>query len=205
MSNYQSKFDIPKLIGDITTNNPRLLSRAIREHPYGVLLLDEIEKADHDLLNIFLTILDEGYFTDGFGRRVDCKNLIIIATSNAASEAIYKNPNLPNIPNYLIEHEIFSPEFLNRFDGVIVYQPLTQPSLFLIAKKMIETISKDIYALYKVYIKVSEASINQLIEKAYDPRFGARNLERTIRTQIEDTLAKIILEKPVKEGEIISL
>jgi len=205
MSNYQSKFDIPKLIGDITTNNPGLLSRAIREHPYGVLLLDEIEKADHDLLNIFLTILDEGYFTDGFGRRVDCKNLIIIATSNAASEAIYKNPNLPNIPNYLIEHEIFSPEFLNRFDGVIVYQPLTQPSLFLIAKKMIETISKDIYALYKVYIKVSEASINQLIEKAYDPRFGARNLERTIRTQIEDTLAKIILEKPVKEGEIISL
>lgn len=212
MSNYQSKSDIPKLIGDPSTNNPGLLTNAIREHPYGVLLLDEIEKADKDLLNIFLTILDEGYFTDGFGKRVDCKNLIIIATSNAGNDFIYQRTDSTDLTDfnrlffdYLIEKRLFSPEFLNRFDGVIVYQPLTQASLLLIAKKMIDTISKDIYSLYKVYIKVSDVSINQLIEKAYDPRFGARNLERVIRTQIEDTLAKTLLEKPPREGETIFL
>src|SRR5690606_2723419 len=85
MSLYQSKDDIPKLLGSIETLNPGLLTNAIRENPYGVLLLDEMEKAHPDLLNIFLTVLDEGYFTDGYGQNVDCKNLVIIATSNAGA------------------------------------------------------------------------------------------------------------------------
>ncbi|GIW64940.1 MAG: hypothetical protein KatS3mg092_0873 [Patescibacteria group bacterium] len=185
MSNYQSKYDIPKLIGDITTNEPGLLTVAIRNQPYGVLLLDELEKADKNLLNIFLTVIDEGYFTDGFGNHVDCKNLVIIATSNA------KDPSF------------FSPEFLNRFDGVIIYKPLSKTALKLIAKKIIKDLTFQIYNLYKVKIEVKEETIDQLIEKGYNPEFGARNLERVIRDEIEDKVAKIILADEAKNGIIV--
>ncbi|MBI5122558.1 ATP-dependent Clp protease ATP-binding subunit [Candidatus Roizmanbacteria bacterium] len=185
MSEFQSKYDIPKLIGD--SNSPGLLTQTIREQSYGVLLLDEIEKADKDLINIFLTIVDEGYFIDGQGKRVDCKNLVIIATSNA------KNEN------------IFSPEFLNRFDGVIAFQPLSKESIDILAKKIINRISIDIFKLYKVKINVSEKTLTEVSQKGYDPRFGARNLERTIRDEIEDKVAKLIFEDKVKPGETIDL
>jgi len=204
MSEFQSKYDIPKLIGDST--NPGLLTQTIREQSYGVLLLDEIEKADKDLINIFLTVVDEGYFIDGQGRRVDCKNLVIIATSNAGSDIIYQNaPNPPNLPNYLIKQGIFSPEFLNRFDGVIAFQSLSQQSIKILAKKIINQIGIDILKLYKVKIIVSEKTLETVSQKGYDPRFGARNLERTIRDEIEDKVAKLIFEDKVKPGEIIDL
>ncbi len=203
MSEFQSKYDIPKLIGDST--NPGFLTQTIREQSYGVLLLDEIEKADKDLINIFLTIIDEGYFIDGQGKRVDCKNLVIIATSNAGSDLIYKTPNLPNLPNYLVEHEIFSPEFLNRFDGVIAFQPLNKESINILAKKIIDRIAIDILKLYKVKIIVSEKTLEAVSQKGYDPRFGARNLERTIRDEIEDKVAKLIFEDKAKPGETIDL
>lgn len=207
MSLYQSKSDIPKLIGDNRYAEPGLLSSAIRENPYGVLLLDEIEKADRDLLNIFLTVIDEGYFTDGAGKRVDCKNLIVIATSNAASDFIYKNNSMGNqkIIDYLVENRIFSPEFLNRFDGVIAYKPLSEKSLKIIANKMLQTIASDIKSLYKINIEVSEQTLSDLVKKGYDPRFGARNLERVIRDNIEDKISKIILKGKVNEKEIIRL
>ncbi len=209
MSNYQSKENIPTLIGDITTNNPGLLTKAIRENPYGVLLLDELEKADKDLLNIFLTILDEGYFTDGFGKRVDCKNLVIIATSNAASDIIYLNndPNGQslNLMNYLVEKHIFSPELLNRFDDVILYQTLNEQAILEVGKKMISNISDNIYKLYQVKVNLSSNLLTELIEKGYDKKFGARNLERVIRDGIEDKIAKLVLENKVKAGETITL
>lgn len=187
MSNFQSKYDIPKLIGDSNLGDPGLLSSSIREKPYGVLLLDEIEKADNDLLNIFLTVIDEGYFTDGYGKRVDCKNLVIIATSNA-----------PSI-------EKFSPEFINRFDDVITYNHLSQKSLKLITKKILDDLSKEIYQLYKVKIDIKENTIDTLIEKGYDKKYGARNMERVIRDEIEDKIAKQILEEKAKAGDTISL
>ncbi|PIW73059.1 hypothetical protein CO005_03505 [Candidatus Roizmanbacteria bacterium CG_4_8_14_3_um_filter_34_9] len=185
MSEYQSKYDIPKLIGDM--NSPGLLTKTIREQSYGVLLLDEIEKADKDMLNIFLTIVDEGYFTDGMGKKVDCKNLIIIATSNAKDE------------------NVFSPEFLNRFDGIIRFESLNQESIGILTKKIIERISIDIFKLYKVKIFVSEKTINLVSKKGFDPKYGARNLERTIRDEIEDKVAKIILSDKAKQGDVINL
>lgn len=214
MSLYQSKSDIPKLIGDVYTNQPGLLSVAIHEHPFGVLLLDELEKADHDLLNIFLTILDEGYFTDGFGKRVDCKNLIIIATSNALPPVIPSSsfviPSVvegssQNVIDYLIQNKIFSPEFLNRFDGVIAYQSLDEKALTVIGRKIINKIAEDILLLHKVKITVSDITLQSLVSRSYDPRFGARNLERVIRDEIEDKIAKTILLEKNKSGEIISL
>ncbi len=185
MSNYQSKYDIPKLIGDINTGDPGLLSSAIREQPYGVLLLDELEKADKNLLNIFLTMIDEGYFTDGFGHRVDCKNLVIIATSNAKSE------------------KDFPPEFINRFDGIIKFNQLTKNALKSIAKKVLDQIIFDIYQLYKVKIKIKEETIEELIEKGYSREYGARNLERVIRDEIEDKIAQLIFSDKIRENQII--
>jgi len=207
MSLYQSKEDIPKLIGSMDSRNPGLLSSAIREKPYGVLLLDEIEKSDQNLLNIFLTILDEGYFTDGFGKKVDCKNLVIIATSNAASEEIYMNSNMPDkkTVDYLVEHKLFSPEFLNRFDGIVIYKPLTQDSIIQIAQKMIHQIAQDVLHLHKITLNVSEEYLVDLVKKGYDPKFGARNMERLIRDQVEDRIAKMLLENKLKEGDIIRL
>ena len=206
MSEFQSKYDIPKLIGD--SANPGLLTQTIREQSYGVLLLDEIEKADKDLINIFLTIVDEGYFIDGIGKRVDCKNLVIIATSNAGSDFLYSqiSPMSPiSLIDQLVKQKIFSPEFLNRFDGVIAFQSLSQQSIKILAKKIINQIGIDILKLYKVKIVVSEKTLEAVSQKGYDPRFGARNLERTIRDEIEDKVAKLIFEDKAKPGETIAL
>lgn len=185
MSEFQSKYDIPKLIGDET--NSGFLTKAIREQSYGVLLLDELEKADKNLLNIFLTIMDEGYFIDGIGKKVDCKNLVIIATSNAQNE------------------DFFPPEFLNRFDGVVTFKSLDKESIKILTKKILSKISLDIFKLYKVKISVSEKTIDFVSRKGFSPRFGARYLERTIRNEIEDKVAKIILSEKAKQGETISL
>ena len=114
-------------------------------------------------------------------------------------------PNPPNLPNYLIKQGIFSPEFLNRFDGVIAFQSLSQQSIKILAKKIINQIGIDILKLYKVKIIVSEKTLETVSQKGYDPRFGARNLERTIRDEIEDKVAKLIFEDKVKPGEIIDL
>ena len=185
MSEFQSKYDIPKLIGD--SNDPGLLTSAIRKQGYGVLLLDEVEKADRDLINIFLTITDEGYFIDGLGKKVDCKNLVIIATSNAQSE------------------NVFSLEFLNRFDGIIKFESLNRESINILAKKIIAKISLDIFKLYKVKVFVSEKTIDLVSKKGFDPKFCARNLERTIRDEIEDKIAKFIFEGKTKPGETINV
>lgn len=187
MSNYQSKYDIPTLIGDIRSREQGLMTTAIREQPYGVLLLDEIEKADKDLLNIFLTIIDEGYFTDGNGRLVDCKNLVIIGTSNAKDETVFR------------------PEFINRFDGVITFNHLSPVALKKITKNILNNLSQEIFNLYKVKINIKEDTIDSMIKKGYDSRYGARNMERVIRDEIEDKVAKIILEEKVKPNESILL
>lgn len=212
MSLYQSKTDIPKLIGDITINNPGLLTQAVRNNPYGILLLDETEKANPDLLNIFLTILDEGYFTDGYGRKVNCQNLVIIATSNAGADLIYEKikrdtPSFSwsvfqkKIIDYLIDNHIFSPEFINRFDGVIVYQPLNDQVISLVAKKFIDKITAEIFNAYQIKIKISDGFLNNLIKNTYAPEFGARQMERLIKENIENQIARLILENKIKPGE----
>lgn len=242
MSLYQSKGDITKLVGSIESQNPGLLTNAVREQPYGVLLLDEIEKADKNLLNIFLTILDEGYYTDGYGKRVDCKNLIIIATSNAGADHLFalmnaqqpsnKNIHPENItaeqhataipeniihPNageslttnalisYLISKQIFSPEFLNRFDGVVAYHPLQDNSAVLIARRMLNNVLDQVMELHKVKIEVSDELLQKVTDEGYDPAFGARNMERVLREQIEDKVARMILNGEAKAGDVVRL
>ncbi|MFH0773388.1 MAG: AAA family ATPase [bacterium] len=234
MSLYQSKEDIKSLIGSLESGLPGLLSKAIREQPYAVLLLDELEKAHPDLINVFLTVIDEGYFTDGFGKRVDCKNLIIIGTSNAGADYIYKQnqllkkidhvitsedqspPNetapLPQTPayndgfiDYLIKNKLYSPEFLNRFDGVVVYNPISDNTLLHLAKRMTTSVHNMIYSLYKIHIAVKDETLIAIIKKHYNPAFGARNLEHVITQEIEDKIATLLLEKKISEGAVITL
>lgn len=206
MSEFQSKYDIPKLIGG--NDQPGLLTSAIRNQSYGLLLLDEIEKADKDLINIFLTIVDEGYFVDGTGKKVDCKNLIIIATSNAGSDFLHSQSNQVNsdsLVDQLVERRIFSPEFLNRFDGVIAFESLNQESIRILVKKTVEKISIEVFKLYKIKVFVSEKTIDSISKKGFDPRYGARNMERVIRDEIEDKVAILILEDKAKSGDKINL
>ncbi len=218
MSAYQTRLSIPQLVGSMEMQSPGLLTKTIREQPYGVLLLDEIEKADTDLLNIFLTILDEGYFTDGLGKRVDCKNLVIIATSNAGSDFIFnslseKTENAvmdqqiftQKLIHHLVEQHIFTPEFLNRFDGVVAYNPLEENNIVMIAKKFLKPVTEQIESMYKIKVNVSDATLQALAEKSYDPAFGARDMERILRQDIEDKLAKMIFEGRAKEGDVINL
>lgn len=216
MSLYQSKDDISKLIGSELTENPGLLTETIRQTPFGVLLLDEIEKANKDLLNIFLTILDEGYFTDGMGRRVDCKNLIIVATSNAGSDYIFNNMTLnsessmqkntsENLMNYLIEQKYFAPEFLNRFDGIIAYQPLNEQTVLELGKRITGKISENYLKLYKIKVLISDQTLADVVHKGYHPQFGARDLERIVTTELEDKIAKQILSNQIHEGQEVTL
>ncbi len=226
MSEYQSKSDIRMLIGSLETGLPGLLTQAIRQQPYAVLLLDELEKAHPDLLNIFLTIIDEGFFTDGFGKRIDCKNLIIIATSNAGSDYIYKHsmvlnklntaisqdtdaaqqlPDSTAVINYLVQNKLFSPEFLNRFDGVVVYSPISDNDLLTLAKKMSSIVQSTIMELYHVNLTVADATLLDIIKKHYNPAFGARNLEHVVTQEIEDKLATLLLERKIGEGQTFTM
>jgi len=230
MSLYQSKEDIRTLIGSLESGMPGLLAKAIREQPYAVLLLDELEKAHPELINMFLTVIDEGYFTDGFGKRVDCKNLIIIATSNAGADYIFKQqsvinkltsvinaevalpetdeaekPQVPgiNLIDYLVTNHIFSPEFLNRFDGVIAYRAISNDAILAIAKKMSQSVQDTIFNLYKIKLAIKDKTLLDVIQKNYNPQFGARNLEHIVTTAIEDKIATLLLEQKVQEGETV--
>lgn len=212
MSAYQTKNDIANLIGSSETGAPGLMTTAIRDNPYGVLLLDELEKAHKDLLNIFLTVLDEGYFTDGIGKRVDCKNLMVIATSNAGAHFIFERlaqtktvPTSEDLMNYLIKENIYTPEFLNRFDGVIVYEPLTENALLQIAHKFVAGIARNYEQSQKISLNVSDTLLRQLIAKSYHPEYGARNMQRIIHQEIEDKVAKQILSGEAKPGGTITL
>ncbi len=201
MSLYQSKEDIPALIGSMESNNPGLLTQAIRTNPYSVLLLDEIEKAHKDLLNIFLTVFDEGYYTDGFGKRVDAKNLIIIVTSNAGSDFIFnKQLQTSDMINFLVEKHYFSPEFLNRFDGVIAFSPLDENGLLRIGKTIVNKLEENYQKLHKITVSISDQTLIKLIYTLQNKEFGARNLERAITQEIEDKIDKQILTGNVKEG-----
>ena len=210
MANYQSQDDIAKLIGSSITHEPGELTEAVRKKPYGTLLLDELEKAHPQLLNIFLTLLDEGYFIDGYGDRVDCTHLIVIATSNAGADFIFqrmsqgetdRDTTQPLI-DHLITNHIYTPEFLNRFDGVVVFKPLYKHDISKIAEKMLQEISRSTFEKHKATVSFSPQFIASLIDTNYDPRFGARNMRRIIQNSVEDSLAKMILEGSI-EGKTI--
>ena len=207
MSNYQSKSDIPRLIGSPEHNDPGLLSIALREKPYAVLLLDEIEKADSNLLHIFLSVLDEGYFTDNLGQQIDCKNLIIIATSNAGSNYLYNqpDPDSEQLINTLISERIFAAEFLNRFDGVVLYHKFDAQAMADMQSRILSSLVKELSQVYNITLQLSDGTMQKISAINYNPAFGARDMERRIRKEVEDALSKLILGNVVKKGDTVKI
>jgi len=209
MSEYQEADSIKRLIGYGDT--PGQLTESVRKNPFSLLLFDEVEKANKDILNVFLQVMDDGRLTDAQGRTIDFTNTIIIMTSNAGAQYIQDEINkgtaIEQIKTYLLNEELktyFRPEFLNRFDGVIVFKPLSLIDVVKIAHIMVGKISKNLDEKGIIF-KVTDEAIAELAELGYDPKFGARPLRRVIQERIDDVLADKILRGEVGRRDVITL
>lgn len=214
------RFDMAEFIGATAVQNligvpdgrPGLLTTAVKDSPFAVLLLDEFEKSTLEVLNLFLTVFDEGYLKDANGKSVSFANLIIIATSNAGAEFIrekvaeHKDENLAKqLIELLLEQRVFSPEFINRFDGVIVFRPLATNHLQQIARLQLKALNQRLEKEYQMTVAITDHLISQLATQGYEPEFGARPMKRLIQEKIEAPLAKMILEGKVKKGEEVEI
>jgi len=215
MSEYQEKNSINRLLGAppgyAGNNEGGYLPEAVRKNPFSLVLLDEIEKAHPDILNIFLQIMDDGRLTDNSGRTIDFTNTIIIATSNANTKFIQEKvkQNIPTeeIKKQLMDQELnqyFRPEFLNRFDGIIVFKPLSMEDVKTIAKLMVNKVAKNL-AEKGVNLKVTDQAIAELAQAGFDPQFGARPLRRVIQQKIQDPLANSILAGQISRRDTVVL
>lgn len=204
MSEFQTNDAIERLLG--SENNEGLLTDAVRIKPFTLILLDEFEKADQKILNLFLQVLDDGRLTDGKGRVVDFTNTIIIATSNAGSLIIAENlaegktveEIKPLVKDELMK--VLSPELLNRFDEMVIFKPLSPEDLQKIVVLKLETLKSQLKEQGYI-VEFSNDLIIKLAEKGFDPVMGARPLRRLIQDTLEARLSVLILEKKLPKGE----
>lgn len=212
MSEYNSSDSLNRLIGSFESNTPGTLVSLLRENPYGVLLLDEFEKTAPKVLDLFLQVIDEGIFSDMHGEKVSARNVIIVATSNAGSDIIFEylkaNKNLAaareTIIDEIISRGIFKPELLNRFDGVVLFHPLSDNDLREVAERLLNLLSRRLKEK-GITLKTSEALINYLVKKGSDPKFGARPLNRAIQESVEQIIAKKMISGEVSSGSTVEL
>ena len=210
MSEFQTVLDIPRLIGSPIETG--LLTTLIRENPFSLILLDEIEKAHPNILNLFLQVLDEGYLTDGLGRKVSFSNSIIIATSNAGYkiilDALKKKLEMSQIKDklldYLFSEGIFRPEFINRFDAVVVFRSLTKENLLKIVELMFKKLRKNLETKNIEFI-ITEPLKEKIVEIGYSPVFGAREIRRVIQDKVENVLASALLKGELRKGDRIEI
>lgn len=209
MSEYQDVVSIHRLIGNPDTKEGGLLTEAVRHEPFSIVLLDELEKAHPDILNLFLQVMDDGRLTDAAGRTIDFTNTILIATSNAGTsyiqEAMKENRPLEEIKTRLLEQElkgIYRPEFLNRFDSVIVFRPLTLDDVRQIAYLMIKQTAEQL-EMKGMKFRAEDTAVDELARKGFDPLFGARPLRRVIQEDVENAIANILLSNEVKPRDTI--
>ncbi len=213
MSEYMEKHTVSRFIGAppgyVGYEEGGQLTEAVRRRPYSVILLDEIEKAHPDIFNILLQILDDGRLTDSKGRVVDFKNTIIIMTSNLGSEILQKvdpddKEGFEKAKNEIIEllKYKFRPEFLNRIDEIIVFHKLTKNQIKDIVNLLIERVRRTLRG-QKMELEISDRAIEKIAEIGFDPIYGARPLRRTIQKEIENALAKRILDGEFKENDKI--
>lgn len=212
MAEFAGADGFSRLVGARDSNRPGLLPTAIRNRPASLLLLDEIEKSPPEIFNLFLTLLDEGQFTDSYGKKVSCRHLFVIATSNAGAEFIRQQVNLglggDQLQTKVLE-EIqrsgrFSPEFLNRFDGVIVYQPLSPTDLIQIANLQLTQLATRLKS-QNIYLQVTPEACEHLAKLGYQPEYGARPMRRLVDLTIGDIIASALLKEDVKSGDSITL
>jgi ATP-dependent Clp protease ATP-binding subunit ClpC len=212
MSEYKENDSIERLIGSFETQKPGVLANLLREHPYGVLLLDEFEKANKDVHDLFLQILDEGFFSDMNGKKVNARNTIFIATSNAGSAKISEAVNAgkelvsmkDEIIDMLISQAMFRPEFLNRFDAVVLFHPLGNEHLTRVATLLLEELAERLRD-QNIHLVINEALINAMVRFGYDPKFGAREMRRAVQDKIENLIAQKIIKGEIAPGEDLTL
>lgn len=210
MSEFQEIKDISRLIG--APGQEGLLTTPVRENPFSLILLDEIEKAHSNILNLFLQVLDEGHLTDGQGRKVDFKNSIIIATSNAGyqvildalKEKIEWSEVKQKLLDFLFAEGIFRPEFINRFDGVVIFKPLSKENLLDISELLLQKLKQNLKEKGIEFV-ISLPLKEKIVEIGYDPVFGARQMRRAIQDRVESVLAKAILEGKLKRGDRVKV
>jgi ATP-dependent Clp protease ATP-binding subunit ClpC len=203
MSEYQEVDSIDRLIGSTQSPSAGRLTGEIRAHPYRLILLDELEKAHPDILNIFLQVFDDGRLTDAAGRTIDFTNTIIIATSNAGTPHIQQRVKdgtpLATIRTELIEDVLqrtYRPEFLNRFDAIILFTPLSSSEIRTIVTMMIQSVSQQLEKR-GIHFSATEAAIDELARIGFDPLFGARPLRRAIQDHVDNALATALLQGTV--------
>ena len=228
MSEYMEKHEVAKLIGAppgyVGYEEGGQLTEAVRAKPYSIVLLDEVEKAHPDVFNILLQLLEDGRLTDNKGNTISFKNTIIIATSNIGSALIQQQLSTTNVNEQslkLSEDELskkkfedlskilvgelrkfFRPELLNRFDGVVIFEPLAQKDMIQVAKLGIEA-TRKLLLNQEIDMEVSEKALSQLAKDGYDPVYGARPLRRLIQTGIENPIAVLIINKTFVKGDKI--
>lgn len=220
MSEYMEKFAVSRLVGAppgyVGHEDGGQLTEQVRRKPYSIVLFDEIEKAHADVYNLLLQVLDEGYLTDSYGRRVDFRNTIIVLTSNVGSrearsfgrgigyqsDAVALDRSADIIRKAL--HKTFSPEFLNRIDEVITFSPLDEKSIAQIVR--IELIPLQERLQHLGYnLTWDDEAMQILVKQAYHPEYGARPLRRTLQTEVEDRLTDLILDAEIQEGDTLRL
>lgn len=205
MSEYMEKFSVSRLIGSppgyVGYEEGGQLTEAVRRNPYSIVLFDEVEKAHPEVLNLLLQILDDGRVTDSNGRTVDFKNTIIIMTSNLGSEYILDG-NTNQVMKEVREH--FRPEFINRIDEIIIFNPLSKEAISHILDKIIHDIETRLSDI-NIKINLTTKAKNQLIEDGYDINYGARPLKRLVSRTLETMLSKMIIEGKIKPNDTVNI
>jgi ATP-dependent Clp protease ATP-binding subunit ClpC len=216
MSEYQDEASVYRLIGAPagpgSEGQSGMLTTAIQDNPFSLVLFDELEKAHPNILTLFLQVFDDGRLTGGNGRTVDFTNAIIIATSNAGSEIIRQYLIEENdvevlkekLLDYLQKEGIYTPEFLNRFDGVIAFRPLSEVEISQVAVLMISELNKQM-SDRGISVELTAEAMQYLISNGHDPVFGARPMRRLIQDTVENALAKKMLAEDIKRGAVIKL
>ncbi len=208
MSEYQGADAVTRLIGSRETGETGRLADLAREYPYSILLLDEIEKAYPRALDLFLQVLDEGFLTDGFGQKVNLRNMVIIATSNAGAnlirDAIIADTSMIDLRKQVLDAVItagiFRPEFLNRFGSIIFFKPLTDEHLRGVIGKRLQKFVDRLKKEKDVALTFDPGVTEKIIEVGYEPEFGARSLNRFMEDSIEDVVIKKLLAEEVTAG-----
>jgi ATP-dependent Clp protease ATP-binding subunit ClpA len=209
MSEYSSEQGVEKLLD---SSSGSFLDQVFN-HPYSLILLDEFEKANSKVHNLFLQVFDDGRLTDNSAKTVSFQNALIVATSNAGSEYIRENISSQNslplnfskiLLDYLLKQNIFRPELLNRFDGLVVFKPLSQSDVLEVTRLILFELKKSLEN-QEIFVSFDNSVIEKVSKEGFDPQFGARPLRRFVQDFIEDELSKAILKDEIKKGDKLIL
>ena len=210
MSEYMEKHSVARLIGAppgyVGYEEGGALTESVRRRPYQVVLFDEIEKAHPDVFNVLLQVLDDGRLTDGQGRTVDFKNVLIIMTSNLGSEYLADGGDVEEVREQVLDvvRSRFRPEFLNRLDEMLIFHRLTREQMDVIVDIQIARLQK-LLDDRKITIELDETARTWLADQGFDPAYGARPLKRVIQRNVQDGLAELLLEGRIKDGETVNV